>query len=186
MAHYFGSMCNVCAREQKSDPSQAVTGAAAGAGSADRAVEVLRAALALFYCWVTFAPLSRGTAACGYAALIASVSASGYVVRRWLLTGMQLDWEAILSVSRDEFIARAEGLVCIEKEDVAAVATPSRAATAGEEDAVAEVLLRSSGGRIHILNTAAEQCPMPLDGIAEGEMELLMEAAEQNEKREEK
>ena len=42
---------------------------------------ILRRALELFYLWVTFAPLSRGTAACGYAGFCAVLLAFGKQVR---------------------------------------------------------------------------------------------------------
>ena len=39
---------------------------------------LLRHALTFFYYWVTFAPLSRGSAACGYAVLHSMLLAGGY------------------------------------------------------------------------------------------------------------
>lgn len=66
---------------------------------------ILRPALELFYLWATFAPLSRGTAACGYAALCAVLLAFGKQVSGATLLpkGKQLDWEAILAVDFDSF-----------------------------------------------------------------------------------
>jgi len=204
MTHYFANLRKVCAKEMAVSRALAKPAAKAETDSSERirTRAVLHAALALFYCWVTFAPLSRGTAACGYAALIAAISASGYAVRQWLPAGVQLDWEAILSVSLEEFIARAEGLIsiCIQNEDdvagaasagasgattaaaplsAAAVATralESRCST--EQNSVADGLLRSCGGRLHVLNTAAEVSPQPLAGITSLDMELLVQAAE--------
>ena len=60
----------------------------------------LRVALEMFYLWVTFAPLSRGTAACGYAVFCAVLLSLGRrPANDFLLpAGKQLDWEAILAV----------------------------------------------------------------------------------------
>ena len=62
-----------------------------------------------YYCahddqWVTFAPLSRGSAACGYAALQSVLLCGGKWSGKRLPRGKQLDWEAILSPSCDVFI----------------------------------------------------------------------------------
>jgi hypothetical protein len=40
---------------------------------------VLRQALEIFYFWVNFAPLTRGTAACGYAALLSVMLSRGWM-----------------------------------------------------------------------------------------------------------
>ena len=40
---------------------------------------VLRQALEIFYFWVNFAPLTRGTAACGYAALLSIMLSRGWM-----------------------------------------------------------------------------------------------------------
>jgi hypothetical protein len=84
----------------------------------------LQAALRMFHLWVNFAPLSRGTAACGYTMLQAAVlacsgagagdSANGTEgslnvplrVLRALPPGIQLDWEAIFEPDVDAFVAR--------------------------------------------------------------------------------
>ena len=63
-------------------------------------VAVLRVAREMLYSWVTFAPLSRGTAACGYAVFCAVLLSLGRrPANDFLLpAGKQLDWEAILAV----------------------------------------------------------------------------------------
>jgi len=72
---------------------------------------ILRPALELFYLWATFAPLSRGTAACGYAALCAVLLAFGRKIAspHLLPPGKQLDWEAILAVDFEAFWAHTKG-----------------------------------------------------------------------------
>jgi hypothetical protein len=65
---------------------------------------LLRRCLELYYYWVTFAPLSRGTAACGYVAMTAVVAAAGLRFTRPLPPGKQLDWEAILSPTPAVFL----------------------------------------------------------------------------------
>lgn len=54
---------------------------------------LLNRALQLFYWWVTFAPLSRGTAACGYAVLQAVLVSCGRRIDKLIPKGKQLDWE---------------------------------------------------------------------------------------------
>eukprot|EP00605_Chrysophyceae_sp_TOSAG23-4_P000509 GSChrysophyteH1.ASY1.ANO1.571.1 assembled CDS len=68
----------------------------------------LRVALDVFYYWVSFAPLSRGTACCGLAALTAILAAGGLEWTNGVPAGKQLDWEAILSQSKDDFLAKVE------------------------------------------------------------------------------
>jgi hypothetical protein len=71
----------------------------------------LRTALELYYLWVTFAPLSRGTAACGYAGLCAVLLSLGKKVtaEHLLPAGKQLDWEAILAVDFPDFWEKVRG-----------------------------------------------------------------------------
>lgn len=71
------TLLNVCSAEHVSEADEVL----------------LTRALELFYWWVTFAPLSRGTAACGYAALQSVVISAGRIVTRPLPKGEQLDWE---------------------------------------------------------------------------------------------
>ena len=80
-----------------------------GASTLDEVI--LRPALEMFYLWATFAPLSRGTAACGYAALCAVLLAFGRKITtpHLLPTGKQLDWEAILAVDFEAFWAHTKG-----------------------------------------------------------------------------
>lgn len=76
------------------------------AALSELANRVLRKALELFYLWVNFAPLSRGSAACGYAALESAVLAINHMFRRPLPRAVQLDWEAIFTPHCEDFIAR--------------------------------------------------------------------------------
>ena len=72
---------------------------------------LLRHALTFFYYWVTFAPLSRGSAACGYAVLHSMLLAGGYELttstgkNTFMKRGVQLDWEAILVRALLAFLA---------------------------------------------------------------------------------
>jgi hypothetical protein len=72
--------------------------------SEDAADEVFRTALALFYYWVNFAPISRGTSATGYMALYASVLATEKQIVNRVPKAKQLDWEALLRDDPLEFV----------------------------------------------------------------------------------
>ena len=74
-------------------------------GSARR---MRHAALELFYYFVNFAPLSRGSAVTAYIILNAILIVSGVFIYSPLPKGIQLDWEAILAPSKDDFIAFAD------------------------------------------------------------------------------
>jgi tetratricopeptide (TPR) repeat protein len=65
---------------------------------------VIRESVSLFFYWVNFAPLSRGTAACGYAALLAVIVATGKRIITPIPPKIQLDWEAIFTSDRNVFI----------------------------------------------------------------------------------
>ncbi|KAJ8610114.1 hypothetical protein CTAYLR_007093 [Chrysophaeum taylorii] len=66
------------------------------------------ATLVLFYYWVNFGPLTRGTAACGYAVLAGLLLALGFrPPLPPLPRHFQLDWEAILSPAPDDFLRDA-------------------------------------------------------------------------------
>eukprot|EP00941_MAST-03F_sp_MAST-3F-sp1_P000691 g691.t1 len=60
--------------------------------------------LAFFYFWVNAGPLTRGSAATGYCALFALFEAAGFRLKDQMPENVQLDWEAILSTSVDEFV----------------------------------------------------------------------------------
>jgi hypothetical protein len=61
-------------------------------------IEVVKlASLRLYYYWVVLAPLTRGSAMCGLAALHAVLLAAGLAPIAAAPEGMQLDWEAILA-----------------------------------------------------------------------------------------
>jgi hypothetical protein len=65
---------------------------------------ILRLALKTFYYWVCFGPLTRGSAAVGYAALASILRLGGFEVVGGIQDRVQLDWEAILSTKADIFI----------------------------------------------------------------------------------
>ena len=58
----------------------------------DRTTMVLRQALEVFYFWVNFAPLTRGTAACGYAALLSVMLSKGWMFAE----GLSLTLETLI------------------------------------------------------------------------------------------
>ena len=68
---------------------------------------IVKSALSMFYYWVNFAPLTRGTAATGYAGLLASIVSTGKRYRTNLPENIQLDWEAILAPNLESFIETA-------------------------------------------------------------------------------
>ena len=65
--------------------------------------------LAFFYYWVNAGPLTRGSAATGYAALFALLQAAGRRLGGPLPTGKQLDWEAILQPDPAAFVSVVKG-----------------------------------------------------------------------------
>ena len=70
---------------------------------------ILEASLTVFFYWVNFGPLSRGSAACGYAVLRACLAAVGYHLELPALPpNKQLDWEAILRPNPASFIAHVK------------------------------------------------------------------------------
>ena len=75
---------------------------------------VLQNALEYFYYWVHFAPLSRGSAFCGYVALASSVLAAGHVILSPIPAGMQMDWEAIFEPRVDVFVSRMMEWIVID------------------------------------------------------------------------
>lgn len=81
----------------------------------DESLQVLVAALAMYYVWIVFSPLSRGTAICGLAAMQAILLAHGKVMLSHIQPGKQLDWEAILSSNVAEFIEKALAIVHIAR-----------------------------------------------------------------------
>jgi hypothetical protein len=94
--------------EKASPPSFALKRDSASSGiGADFTGVVLQRALEFFYLLANFAPLSRGTAICGYAALQAIMLSRGHYISESLPKGTQLDWEAILSKDFHDFSAIA-------------------------------------------------------------------------------
>jgi hypothetical protein len=75
---------------------------------------ILKHSLEMFYYWVQFAPLSRGSAACGYAVLMTGMLASGYLITEPIPKGKQLDWEAILTPDFEVFYNKVENWFVIE------------------------------------------------------------------------
>jgi len=60
--------------------------------------------LTLTFFWYNFMPLSRGTAACGYVALVAMFLAMGIKISDMVPEGVLVDWEGILRPRHTEFI----------------------------------------------------------------------------------
>jgi len=80
--------------------------------------KLTRESLRLFYYWVNFAPLTRGSAMCGYAAMMAVILASGRMIKNSIPKGKQLDWEAIFTEDSTEFIDKFEKELLIVPSDV--------------------------------------------------------------------
>lgn len=68
--------------------------------------EIIDNCLSIFFYWVNFGPLSRGSAACGYVVLNSLLLSFQYEIESypWMPSQIQLDWEAILRPSPKEFI----------------------------------------------------------------------------------
>mgnify|MGYP003386888640 CR=1 FL=1 len=73
---------------------------------ADLRIDVVRCALEYFYMWVNLAPLSRGTAVCGYTILLAAVLSIDCKFECGLPVDKQLDWEAIFTPVCEDFVNR--------------------------------------------------------------------------------
>lgn len=73
----------------------------------DREDAVCDLILTMFYYWVNFGPLSRGSAACGYVVLSGLMAAAGWRLTEPLPANVQMDWEAILRPNPEAFIAKA-------------------------------------------------------------------------------
>ena len=65
-------------------------------------------ALLVFYYWVCFAPLTRGSAAVGYGMMLAILRCGGITLLS-MPEGVQLDWEAILAESSSSFVEQWAG-----------------------------------------------------------------------------
>eukprot|EP00753_Platysulcus_tardus_P010750 PLAT302.4.p1 GENE.PLAT302.4~~PLAT302.4.p1 ORF type:complete len:247 (+),score=76.28 PLAT302.4:23-742(+) len=76
------------------------------------------AVLRVFYYWVNFGPLTRGSAATGYAIMYALFYAAGLRVTQPPPSGMQLDWEAILQPSPEAFVEAVGHLLAPARERV--------------------------------------------------------------------
>lgn len=63
--------------------------------------------LRYYFYWMNYTPLSRGSAAVGYAALVGCVLAMGEVLLRPLPPGIQMDWEAMFADGPDSFVDTA-------------------------------------------------------------------------------
>ena len=109
--------------------------------AADDAVleEALDLALSIFFYWVNFGPLSRGSAACGYAIFVAVLAALNVEVSLpWLKKGVQLDWEAILRPTPQAFIAAVKPAL---RPKIKHVVSRPAAADDGDEQEITSDLL---------------------------------------------
>lgn len=68
------------------------------------------AAFNLYYDWINYAPLSRGTSFVGLAILAAIPLSLVLEFKVQIPVGVQLDWEALLEPDRDKFIRRVKNL----------------------------------------------------------------------------
>ena len=67
---------------------------------------VIRCGLEIFYYWVNFAPITRGTSATGYAVLYSTILAVGEEITDRIPHMKQLDWEAMFTPQPDVFVER--------------------------------------------------------------------------------
>ncbi|KAJ0980264.1 hypothetical protein J5N97_008519 [Dioscorea zingiberensis] len=79
-------------------------GEAFGSNDMDMLENVKDAILRMAYYWYNFMPLSRGSAAVGYTVLLGLFLAANMEVTANIPTGVQVDWEAILSSTPDAFL----------------------------------------------------------------------------------
>ena len=101
--------------------------------------DALDLALSIFFYWVNFGPLSRGSAACGYAIFVAVLAALNVEVSLpWLKKGVQLDWEAILRPTPQAFIAAVKPAL---RPKIKHVVSRPAAADDGDEQEITSDLL---------------------------------------------
>jgi hypothetical protein len=84
----------------------------------ERREEIVKESLKLYYYWVIFAPISRGTALCGYAGLSATLQAAGLEIKSPLPKDKQLDWEAIFATNYEAFLQAAMPMLEIGKSTI--------------------------------------------------------------------
>ncbi len=74
----------------------------------DDDTEVFEVALKVFWLWISYAPLTRGSASVGYAMLLVILRTKGFNVIGAIPKNVQLDWEAILNTSGhpQEFVSQ--------------------------------------------------------------------------------
>eukprot|EP01023_Acetabularia_acetabulum_P065506 TRINITY_DN8686_c1_g1_i1.p1 TRINITY_DN8686_c1_g1~~TRINITY_DN8686_c1_g1_i1.p1 ORF type:complete len:166 (+),score=28.76 TRINITY_DN8686_c1_g1_i1:289-786(+) len=74
----------------------------------DDKMQATRSILRFVYYWYNFMPLARGSAACGYASLLGMFMALDMPISTQVPEGVQVDWEAILATSPEQFIGAVE------------------------------------------------------------------------------
>jgi len=85
----------------------------------DSEAAVRRAALGLFYYWANFGPLTRGSSAAGYTALVAVLLTAGLEPASQLPKGIQLDWEAFYAPNVQEFVSNVEAYLPMKRSAIA-------------------------------------------------------------------
>ena len=124
----------------------AASGGGAGGGGTARAPSpddaLLDAALRLAFYWFNFMPLTRGSAAVGWSMVMALLLSCGYEVSAAPPPGVCPDWDAILTPSLGDFVAKARSWVkaACKPCEHAVEALPSVEATFGTYRAMLEVL----------------------------------------------
>jgi hypothetical protein len=88
MSHAFDNICQAAMREEKDSHT------------------LLELVLTYAFYWYNFMPLSRGTAACGLVAITGLLLAFGLEITNPIPKGLQVDWEAILRPSHEDFISQ--------------------------------------------------------------------------------
>lgn len=77
-----------------------------------RAERVQACVLRLTFYWFNFMPLARGTAVVGHVVLLALMAAAGMEVTSPIPSGMQVDWEAILTSRVETFQSIVQPWLC--------------------------------------------------------------------------
>lgn len=114
--------------------------------------EIVYQSLKLYYYWVVFAPLSRGTALCGYAMLSGTLQAAGFEIEGSLPKNIQLDWEAILATNFKAFLPVALSMLKIVESTVPITAA-APAPTLQESGVLLRSKIKTLRDMIRIINT---------------------------------
>ena len=133
-----------------------VEGAECASPTIDTGVKIC---LEIFYYWVNFAPLSRGSAATGYSVLLGCIASLGEVPVAPLPRGVQIDWLGMLSPSAEEFILAVYPYVAVRTplEEVLGVCEGEGELEGGVCAVSASTMFRTARDIIYALNLEEEE-----------------------------